>query len=58
MDCSITHKIHLLLLHAVDVTRSRKGIVHLREIRLERVHQTQFQNNQIESRMSDKIKGQ
>ena len=49
---------HLLSEHSVEVVRSRKGIVYLGESRLERVYETQFQDNQITSRMSYGIKGQ
>ena len=53
----ITHKMHLLSAHSVDVIISRKCIVHLVKIKLEREHQIQFQENQTASIMS-KIKGQ
>ena len=53
----VSIKKYIFYQHIRDIIRLTTAIVHLGEIRLEKAHQTQFQNNKIASQMSDKIKG-
>ena len=47
MKLSITHKMHLLLSHAVPQIKMHKGVSYLSESRIERAHQTQTKDNDL-----------
>ena len=47
MSLTVTHEMHLLLTHAMQMIRLRKGVSHVGEGRIERTHQ--FQGRDIDS---------
>ena len=53
MKFTVPHKLHLLLAHAIEIMRLRKGISFIGEDRIERTHQLQDKDNDAVKRLSN-----
>ena len=57
MNFSITHKLHLLIAHAIPIIRLHKGASFLSEGRIERTHQSQARDNDLVKRIASEDRG-